>query len=112
MSRHYPPMNPYAMAPAEASGATAPQTWPLHGQRPTDCAGDHDQRKNNDDYGFMTPSFYRPRLWPNRSRISAKVGAGGLPRRENLPHVSDAAAKRPLYTVEVAARLPILRAAR
>ena len=41
-------------------------------------------QEQNDDDGFMTPAFYRARLWPNRSRISAKVGAGGAGRAKKI----------------------------
>jgi hypothetical protein len=47
----------------------------------------------------MTPSFYCARLWPNRSRISAKVGSGGAGRAEkNLIQANDAAAKPTQYS--------------
>jgi hypothetical protein len=74
MSRHDPPLNPCATALARHQARAHLKPRRSTGQCRTDCAGDHDQRKNNDDDGCMTPSFYRARLWPNRSRISAKVG--------------------------------------
>jgi len=56
-------------------------------------------QEQNDECGFMTPAFYRARLWPKSVKDLGKSWGGRRwPRKENLPHANDAAAKRPPYT--------------